>query len=78
MTAVKSTPIFEMNLTIRDIAHLNTVCKYINEEVGQGKTNWCMAGKVVKPLKRSGKPCPVRVLFFTEIKPEALSLIALL
>lgn len=40
------------NITFRDVEHFNNIVKWLNANVGHGKDNWTMNGRILRHLKR--------------------------
>lgn len=49
------------NITFRDKAHFNEIVKWLNHNIGHGKENWTMDGRILKHLKR-GKEVTRKVI----------------
>ena len=49
------------SITFRDTDHFNQIVKWLNSNVGHGKVNWTMNGRVLKHLKK-GSPISRQVV----------------
>ena len=52
-------------VTIRDRQHFYKIVNWLNENVGRGKDNWTMEGRVLRTLK-GGKSASPKVYIFRE------------
>lgn len=75
MTQNKTTHPTELKFAInfRDKEHFNTIVKWLNTNVGHGKDNWTMDGRILRHLKQ-GKPIVRNVIIRNPDVAEECSL----
>lgn len=65
-------------VVIRDRDHFYKLVSWLNDNVGKGKENWTMEGRVLKNLK-AGKPVsPAVYIFKPEFDPSSSLYLSLL
>lgn len=70
-------PLFSFDITFRSPEHFREMIKWLNENVGRGKENWTLNGRVLRHLKQS-KQITRKVLIYNEsFDPDVASWLAL-
>lgn len=53
VTVEKDSDLMKINIAFRDRDHFYKVVKWLNTNVGHGKDNWTIDGRILRLLKRS-------------------------
>jgi hypothetical protein len=56
---------FSFRVSIRNTEHFYKIVNWLNKNVGKGRDNWTMEGRVLRILK-SGRPASPKIYIFTE------------
>ena len=62
---VKSNKV-EFKVTFRNVEHFYKVVTWLNKNVGRGKDNWTIPGRVKRSLERNRKPVIKNIHVFKE------------
>jgi hypothetical protein len=62
MFTKKDNHLYTFSITFRDTEHFYRVVAWLNHNIGHGKQNWTMDGRVLRKIKRRGECTTVVVI----------------